>query len=868
MPKRKYRAWELSTNNHVSRSTIQHWRRRGIQFNEFTGTTTMLSSTNQSRRGVLSAAENGKLEAALPLLSEDYDRVSYTEDAATSGSPDGDLSICSSASSSSDFEEDTKHCGFLESDDSSISSEEDSDDISTTVPPSRQAPVSTTPADTQQLEDKLFVGSRITQGESLFLIMSHALKYHSSKEATENLLKIIEAHLPEGTSYPSTKYLFFKQFNMQRDSLNVYLYCSSCSELLCKDSHDECLVESMTCSKCMTVNSRDKLFSAGNYFLSLDVEVQLRELLEKHEGLLRGRASPSYNVGDITESPAYRKLPLTDDDISFTWNTDGVPVFESSQYSIWPLLLQVNELPYRERVQHQVLAGLWFGLAKPHMNSFLKPFVDTMNILSTIGFTWVSKSGEEKKSKVFPGPCSVDSVARCQLLNMVQFNGCQGCPWCEQQGEVLQVGNGHCRVYPILQEPSAQRTDESFKSHAKKAHDTGQVSGGVKGLNILFFLSYFSLTAGFVVDYMHAVCLGFVRATACMWFNHKRPHKYNIGKKISEIDFRLESLSSISEIPRLPRSTKQWKYWKASEWRNFLLFFSPIVLKGVLPRRYYVNWMKFVQIMHVLLNETVPLHNIPLIRKELVNFLTEYQTLYGKEKMTFNAHILLHMTDSVKNWGPLWNYSAFSFENMNGKLLKSFQGTRFVGQQICEKYLMSLQLQKFASLAKPDTSFMNVFGSIIRGYKPRRFAQQIGNIIVYGKGESENNKCLFKKVSFGSLTYSVNKVKKSRRKNSYFLNENAFSCIRQIALSCTTLTHPGNCSCEKTVAVRAQKYRVKTNILSVLDKTLQINAIVEVQPTDIVEEIYDFSPKKCLFFEIDETMYMCVIHENLVHEAK
>lgn len=31
--------------------------------------------------------------------------------------------------------------------------------------------------------------------------------------------------------------------------------------------------------------------------------------------------------------------------ISFTWNTDGVPVFKSSNSPLWPLYLVVNELP-------------------------------------------------------------------------------------------------------------------------------------------------------------------------------------------------------------------------------------------------------------------------------------------------------------------------------------------------------------------------------------------------------------------------------------------------------------------------------------------------------------------------------------------
>jgi len=39
--------------------------------------------------------------------------------------------------------------------------------------------------------------------------------------------------------------------------------------------------------------------------------------------------------------------------ISFTWYTDGVPVFKSSKISMWPLYLTINELPFRERKKRE-----------------------------------------------------------------------------------------------------------------------------------------------------------------------------------------------------------------------------------------------------------------------------------------------------------------------------------------------------------------------------------------------------------------------------------------------------------------------------------------------------------------------------------
>ncbi|CAC5411693.1 unnamed protein product [Mytilus coruscus] len=70
------------------------------------------------------------------------------------------------------------------------------------------------------------------------------------------------------------------------------------------------------------------------------------------------------------------------ENISFTFNTDGAPVFQSSKVSVWPLFMVINELPYKLRMmkENTILAGLWFGNQKPSMSTFLSPFLDSFKI--------------------------------------------------------------------------------------------------------------------------------------------------------------------------------------------------------------------------------------------------------------------------------------------------------------------------------------------------------------------------------------------------------------------------------------------------------------------------------------------------------
>jgi hypothetical protein len=62
--------------------------------------------------------------------------------------------------------------------------------------------------------------------------------------------------------------------------------------------------------------------------------------------------------------------------------------------------------------------------------------------------------------------------------------------------------------------------------------------------------------------------------------------------------------------------------------------------------------------------------------------------LYGAEFMTYNVHILLHLVQSCSNWGPLWQFSAFMFESLNGEILKYIKSSNGVASQIlgiCEQ---------------------------------------------------------------------------------------------------------------------------------------------------------------------------------------
>ena len=120
------------------------------------------------------------------------------------------------------------------------------------------------------------------------------------------------------------------------------------------------------CESCREIFNADECTKNGNYFLYLPTKRQIEDLLgeDKLKQYLKNHATTNRNPGiisDISSAELYSKLVesynFSSNDLSLTWNTDGIPVFESSNYSIWPIQSAINELPPHLREKHILLHG-------------------------------------------------------------------------------------------------------------------------------------------------------------------------------------------------------------------------------------------------------------------------------------------------------------------------------------------------------------------------------------------------------------------------------------------------------------------------------------------------------------------------------
>lgn len=350
-------------------------------------------------------------------------------------------------------------------------------------------------------------------------------------------------------------------------------------------------------------------------------------------------------------------------EISLSFNIDGLPLFKSSNTQLWPILALVKDIPNAKPFP----IALFCGKSKPApLHAYLVQFVDELVILLRDGFSF-----ENINYTVRVHSFICDAPARAFIKSTKQHGGYSACDKCTEQGEYL----GRV-IYQSVTAP--KRTNESFRAKLDEDHHVGE--SPLLALPI-------DLIKIFPIDYMHNICLGVMRKLLNVWIS-------------GGLNVRLRSLSvnSISEkliycskfIPiefnRKPRSLTELARWKATEYRMFLLYVGPLVLKKILPRSLYENFLLFHSAITILCSKKhINEIGIDVAQELLLMFINHSKSVYGLKFLVYNVHLLCHVGDDVRIFGPLDEYSAFPFENFLNSLKKLVRSPNKPLQQIVKR---------------------------------------------------------------------------------------------------------------------------------------------------------------------------------------
>lgn len=201
------------------------------------------------------------------------------------------------------------------------------------------------------------------------------------------------------------------------------------------------------------------------------------------------------------------------------------------------------------------------------------------------------------------------------------------------------------------------RTDKSFRDQADPAHH--------RTTTPLTLLPIDMVKDFAVADSLHLMDLGIMKRCLKGWTKGtlKKKSKWS-AKQIKELSTLLQNCNAQkpTEIHRAIRKLDCLSFWKGTEYRAFLLYLGPVVLKDHLEPRIYQHFMTFFCAVTICSSDTHAKF-IDIADSLFKDYIDGFIHIYGRDMISSNVHNLCHVVEDVKRFGNLSNISAYPFEN-------------------------------------------------------------------------------------------------------------------------------------------------------------------------------------------------------------
>lgn len=527
----------------------------------------------------------------------------------------------------------------------------------------------------------LYEGSEMSGNDCMVAILTYALTNHLSGSSTCELIGLLEILLPQPNTLPKSAHLFKKYFKDSEAELELFYYCTSCWKS--RESFQD------RCTDCT-----DPKRQVG-YFISCPLGPQLQKLY-KREGFKEKlnykysrKKTNAANIEDIYDGSVYKdaekEFLRNPNNISLTWYTDGISIFECSTYSVWPCIYIVNELPAEDRykAENVLVGGFWGGDTKPHPNIFLLPMYHEVKRLKEDGVKVRPHNSEtdiDVRGIVIIGTC--DIPAKSLFMNMKGHAGYFSCSKCLISGEKSK-NTGMVMVFPHA-DTFELRNDQNYEECVQKGVKSKDGFKGVYGPSLLSYMFSGSFIAGMSCDVMHSVYMGSLKQILRLLFDTKYKNEpFSLCEKLSKANDRVRNINLPHYMQRLLLEFDvKLCYWKASLGRNFFLYIMLPVFRGILPDAYFDNLCMLVEGVSLLNSASISMSDLDRADKLLSQFCKDFQRLYGVRHMSLNIHYLRHLAQCVLETGNLFHTNCFRLEGLNGEYAALAHGTRHAISQI------------------------------------------------------------------------------------------------------------------------------------------------------------------------------------------
>ena len=519
----------------------------------------------------------------------------------------------------------------------------------------------------------LFSGGNVTVKQASSLLDLFSSRFSLSDEASVNLYSVFHALLPNDNQLPSGYSLVRQMKDDLQDQTRAF-FCST----------------------------------KGNVLI-LNFRNQLQKIIQRNIHQISAYSEFRRRNSDIDLNTKIAPIvcPETSSvlEMNLVLSTDGVNIKKSTyKKELWPVWLQCSDMPpiLRKSRKNIVLACLYVGSGSPNWNEIVPRL--RAELVSPIEIVNSPFPGASISFKV--RLLVADMCAKAHVLNMIQFNGYFGCHFCTAEGKT--IGKTHA-CYPYGQKGNVREPElnDQYIHKAELLSSSGsQNVFGVKGRSAFSdIVCGLPLTAP--VDYMHCVLLGvFPELLRLIIRKLTTATKREINDIVSSLACPRELISYSRKI----RSLDDIGQFKANEFFNWMFYVSPIVFRNRISETLFESLLNLVFGVRLLL-ESSREKDILISENLSGQFCSGIVDVFdGNERSeTINVHSLRHLPDQVRRFGPLFSFSAMSFESANRILSEVYSGSHHECEVICRRFL-----QKQRLLDIHQTSEDNPYGRLVK----------------------------------------------------------------------------------------------------------------------------------------------------------
>uniref|UniRef100_A0A0K8VNS4 Transposase domain-containing protein n=1 Tax=Bactrocera latifrons TaxID=174628 RepID=A0A0K8VNS4_BACLA len=332
---------------------------------------------------------------------------------------------------------------------------------------------------------------------------------------------------------------------------------------------------------------------------------------------------------------------------------------------LWPILAKIFNFPNISIFP----IGVYVGNSKPgNIASFLGELVTELKDLLNNGILFENKIiAFEIRALICDAPAKAFA---CGIPGHTSYHGCTKCIQ-------ISMKTGNVLTYSTILHELISDADFSSRKHLKhhqKEFHSKQCPFEELGLKMITQVP---------LDPMYLIDLGVMKKIPVRMNTDKTNFKINKEVK-AEISTHLKSLRKYvpREFSRFPRGLEELFNWKAIEFRQFLLYTGMLVLKDKVHVDFYYEFLLLHCACRLLSCPRTCDRNVENTQIFLELFVENFPVVFGENSISHNIHGLLHISDCVKKFGPLINFSSYPFEDYLQKLKKYVKKPSEILQQI------------------------------------------------------------------------------------------------------------------------------------------------------------------------------------------